>query len=128
MRAKGVIRILIKYEKVGIGVGLRVYNLGFGDCCDVLNDFDDSATTNNGDRDKVLATVASTVLEFTEKHGQLVVAAEGVTPARTRLYQMAIRANLEEIEKYFMVYGMYQGVAYPFETCINYQAFFVIKK
>lgn len=125
---KGVIKKVIKFEKVGSWVNLSVYSLGFGDWNDELHDFDDSATSNNDDRDKVLATVASTVLEFTEKHGQLVVTAEGVTPARTRLYQMAIRANLAEIEKSFLVYGMYQGVPYPFKPGINFQSFFVIKK
>lgn len=125
---KGVIKKVIRYEKVASWADLSVYNLGFGDWSDELNDFDDSATSNNDDRDKVLATVASTVLEFTEKNGPLVVAAEGVTPARTRLYQMAIRANLVEVEKYFLIYGMYQGIPYPFEPGINYQSFFVMKK
>src|ERR1700720_1414211 len=41
------------------------FNLGFGDWNEELQELDDSSRSNNGDRDKVLATVASTALDFT---------------------------------------------------------------
>lgn len=125
---KGVIKKVIKYMKIAAWEDFSVYNLAFGDWSDELNDIDDSTNSNNNDRDKVLATVASTVLEFTARHGQLAVVAEGATPARTRLYQMAINAHLAEIEDYFLIYGMYLEILYPFEPGINYQAFCVVKK
>lgn len=125
---KGVIKKVIKYVKIASWADLSVYNLGFGDWSDELNDIDDSKKFNNGDRDKILATVASSVLEFTARKGQLVVLAEGVNAARTRLYQMAINAHLAEIKEYFWIYGIYQKIPCPFEPGVNYEAFCVIKK
>lgn len=40
------------------------FNLAFGDWNKELQDLDDSSRSNNGDRDKILATVAYTALDF----------------------------------------------------------------
>jgi hypothetical protein len=42
------------------------FNLGFGDKNKLTGEIDDEAVTNNGDSEKVLATVAST-LSFSQK-------------------------------------------------------------
>lgn len=52
-----------------------VYNLAFGDWDDNKQCINDLAITNNSDRDKVLATVAATVLEFMKDHPQAIVLA-----------------------------------------------------
>jgi hypothetical protein len=44
-----------------------------------------------------LATIAATVLEFTKRFPDVMVYAKGSTPARTRLYQIGISANWDEI-------------------------------
>ncbi|HEY8970362.1 MAG TPA: hypothetical protein VIM64_14760, partial [Puia sp.] len=67
-----------------------IFNLAFGDWNPELDKIDDSIRSNNGDRDKILATVAATAIDFTNKFPNAVIYTEGSTPARTRLYQIAI--------------------------------------
>ena len=45
----------------------NIYNLGFGDIDLMTDEIDDLSVTNNGDSQKVLITVANTVLDFTYK-------------------------------------------------------------
>ena len=45
-----------------------VYNLAFGDKNSDTGQINDRIITDNGDRDKVLATVAATVYAFTDKY------------------------------------------------------------
>ncbi len=88
----------------------------------------DNVITNNQDREKILATVASTVLEFTRHFPDVMVYAKGSTPARTRLYQMGIVANWNEIEPLLYVYGFYKDNWLPFEKNVNYEAFLALRK
>ncbi|QEC45405.1 DUF6934 family protein [Pseudobacter ginsenosidimutans] len=124
----GIIRKVVRYIKVGFFNGFDIYNLDFGDNCDGASNPNHLSVSNNGDRDKVLATVAATVLAFNEDHKKFVVFAKGATPVRTRLYQMGINANLNEIEEHFHVYGINDGVSGPIQAGINYQAFIAVKK
>lgn len=98
----GRIRKVIQYEKLGE----NFFNLAFGDWNEELQQADDSSRSNNGDRDKVLATVAFTVLDFTDQFPNARIVAEGSTPARTRLYQMGMADNLLEIIDDFEIYGL----------------------
>jgi len=86
--SKGVIYSLIEGN---------LFNLGFGNWNEKLQELDDTSRSNNGDRDKVLATVAFTALDFTSKFPDARIFAVGSTSARTRLYQMGIADNLLEI-------------------------------
>lgn len=106
----------------------QFYNLGFGDIDEHTGAIDDLTVSDNNDRDKVLATVAISVLKFTENFPGAVVYAEGSTPARTRLYQMGIAANLSEIHEVLEVYGLSRGKLYLFEKNVNYEAFIVHRK
>ena len=109
-------------------IGNNIFNLGFGDWNEELQDLDDSSRTNNGDRDKVLATVASTALAFTNQFPNARIFVEGSTPARTRLYQMGISDNLLEINEYFEVTGLFHDVWEPFHRGRNYSAFLITRK
>ena len=71
------------------------YNLGFG-ALDDNRQIDDTIVLNNGDRDKILATVAGFVKEFLDKYTKARVAFTGSTPSRTRLYRRALSLNLDE--------------------------------
>lgn len=75
---------------------LDVFNLGFGDV-DASGEINDTASSNNNDSQKVLATVALTLFKFYENHPDAYVFVTGSTKARTRLYRMGISNNLEEI-------------------------------
>lgn len=94
---KGMIRKEVRYTARDNGD--FIFNLGFGDLNEKTDELDDFSISNNGDKEKVLATVAATVLEFTENFPQAFVYAKGSTPVRTRLYQIAIMQNLQQIEK-----------------------------
>ena len=95
---KGIIKKVVEYQLTSEN---NVYNLAFGDYDENARSIDDKVVTNNGDSLKVLATVASTVYAFIEKHPDAWVIATGSTEARTRLYRMGITHNLVEISKDF---------------------------
>jgi hypothetical protein len=84
--------------------------------------------TNNDDRDKVLATVAATVLEFLDHFPDMMVYAQGSTTSRTRLYQMGIAARHEEISSMLNIYGFINGQWEIFQRNYNYGAFLVCLK
>jgi hypothetical protein len=121
---QGIIPKGVSYTPIGKGF----FNLGFGDLHEDLMDLDDASRSNNGDRDKVLATVAFTVVSFTEKFPDARIFIEGSTTARTRLYQMGISANLREIMKDFEIKGFTNGDWEAFRRNKNYEAFLVSRK
>lgn len=73
--------------------GIVYFNLGFGDLNQKTGKVDDLAVTNNLDREKILATIAATVLECTRHFPDIMIYAQGSTRVRTRLYQIGISAN-----------------------------------
>lgn len=81
----------------------NVYNLGFGDYDVVTGEINDMIVSNNGDTKKILATIANSVLLFTEKYPNFSVIATGVTPARTRLYRIGLQEYWTEISAVFYV-------------------------
>jgi len=121
---KGLIEKAAIYTKMQEGL----YNLAFGDWNADIQSLDDSIRTNNGDRDKVLATVAFTALDFTNQYPNTLLSFEGSTPARTRLYQMGIGNNLSEINKNFEIRGLRLQKWEPFMQGINYDAFLAQRK
>ena len=108
--------------------GILILNLAFGDIEGNEQSIDDTAISNNKDRDKVLATVANSVLEITNHYLSIAVHATGSTPSRTRLYQMGINANKEEIETLFDIKGLTSSGWEKFEKGGNYSAFLVTRK
>ncbi len=123
---KGVIPKLVMYQK--IDEDPDVYNLAFGDLDENTNDIDDTIITNNGDSEKVLVTVASTVLVFTHKYPDAWIVLEGSSKSRTRLYQMGISKYLEEIKNDFNVFGLIGKDWFIFEKNQRYEAFLIHKK
>jgi hypothetical protein len=104
------------------------FKLGFGDLNTTTGAISGLTKSNNGDREKILSTIARIVLIFTEHFPDVMVYAQGSTAARTRLYQMGIASNLEEIENVLTVYGYAEGDWRRFEKQVNYEAFFVVRK
>lgn len=123
---KGLIKKVIEYSETNTE---NVYNLGFGDYDETTKNINDFSITNNGDSLKVLATVASTVYAFTEKHPKAWILATGSTGVRTRLYRMGITNNLAEIAKDFIVFGYdADGNWNEFVVGEDYEAFLLTKK
>ena len=122
---KGKIPKLVVYSKVH---SKGIYNLGFGDKDPNTGAINDFVITDNKDSQKVLATVASTVYYFTHRYPKAVIVAKGSTKARTRLYQMGISNNLEEITPDFKVLGRKEGTWQRFEKNVQYDMFLITLK
>jgi hypothetical protein len=122
---KGSILKGIQYEETPTA---GVYNLGFGDVNVLTNEIDDLAITNNGDSQKVLATVARTLYLFTDHYPDVFILATGSTLSRTRLYRIGITNNLLLIENDFHVLGFKGNDVILFEKNGAYDGFLVKRK
>jgi hypothetical protein len=105
-----------------------IYNLAFGDL-DENGKIDDRSVSDNGDRDKVLATVVKIVTDYTAQFPDRWIHIKGSTESRTRLYRMAIGINLEELSIKFDIFGLVGKKWIPFAKDLNVRAFLItIKK
>jgi hypothetical protein len=121
---KGVIEKLVEYQEYSGSPGL--FNLGFGD---VRNEkFDDVVVTNNGDMEKVLSTVVSTLIEFFKVYPGSFVIITGSTPSRLRLYRILISRNLILIKTRFELFGFKETEIELFKKNIDYDGFVIKKK
>ena len=119
---KGKVRKIVLYTPFDLK---NYFNLGFGDKNLDTGEFDDLIITNNGDSGKILATVASTLLTFTDQYPYAKVIIAGSTGSRTRLYRINIASNLSIIRENFTVLGLYENAWLPFEKDVRYDAFLV---
>jgi hypothetical protein len=85
----------------------NVYNLAFGDI-DENGEIDDYKISDNGDRNKILATVVNVIDDYTIKYPDRWIIFRGSTCERTRLYRMAVGINLEELSRTFEIYAFAQ--------------------
>ena len=121
---KGTIKKFVHFEEIG----KNLFNLAFGDWSEENQIINDKTRSNNDDRDKVLATVAATVIDFMKSYPGATIFAEGITPAKTRLYQMGINQNWLEISQLFTIKGLYEDRWEPFTHSKNYNAFTLTAK
>ena len=121
---KGEIKKLVQYAETSIK---GYYNLGFGDK-DEAGEINDAIITNNGDSQKVLATVASTVYAFTNHHRDACIYIQGNSVARTRLYRMGISNNLVELRQHFYIFGYLHKQWEEFSSGKDYFAFLIRRK
>lgn len=119
---RGSIKKVVIYKRL-VQWNKNVFHLEFGDWDDVTKSINYKVTSNNNDREKILATVASTVLDFTTINPAAIIYAVGATPSRTRLYQMGINLYWDEISRMFDIYGFRQGNWEAFQRSCNYEAF-----
>ena len=122
---KGAIRKIIHFQ---LTYTPGLYNLAFGDKDPLTGEIDDLAITNNGDTDKVLATVTAALYIFLDKNPDALVYATGSTPARTRLYRMGITRFYEEIQHDFFLFGRTNREFYEFEIGKEYEGFLAQRK
>lgn len=121
---KGTIRKIVMYSPIDSSL----FNLGFGDWNEVAQSVEDKVRSNNMDRDKVLATVAFTVLDFLKYHPGTTVLLEGSSQARTRLYQIQIKSAWYWISQTLHIEG-YVDERWEFlRTDGSYDAFAVRSK
>lgn len=99
--ANGAIPIVVHFTETE---DPRIFDLAFGL---ILNNgiLNDVIRLNNGDRDKILATIVAAISKFTNEYPEKVIWFTGSSPGRTRLYRMIITLNLEELSKKFTILG-----------------------
>ncbi len=122
---KGAVRKLIHFQST-YTPGL--YNLAFGDKNLETGEIDDLAVTNNGDTDKVLATVVGALYIFLDKNPDALVYATGSTSARTRLYRMGITRFHDQLREDLSIYGRVGKDFHPFEPAAEYEGFLAQRK
>jgi hypothetical protein len=107
----------------------EVYVLIFGNIID-NHEIDDFSINNNGDRNKILATIATAVDIYTQRHPERMIYFIGSTKERTRLYRMAIGLNLEELAQTFEIYAEPEGNSnfVPFHKNMKISAFLIKRK
>ena len=123
--SNGAVRKMIEFQATSTP---GIYNLAFGDKNPDTNEIDDLAISNNGDTQKVLATVVAALYAFFDKNPEAIVYATGSTPARTRLYRMGITKFYNEIQNDFYVHGQIGDKLYNFEVGKEYQGFVAQRK
>lgn len=123
----GRIKKVIQFTPVNVD-GTTYFHIAFGDLNSDDKTLDDLVISNNGDRNKILATVAHVILDFTEEFPDMMVFARGSTPARTRLYQMGLTNNWLEVEKLLTVLGYANDQWEPFQKDVHYEALMIIRK
>ena len=104
------------------------YNLAFGDRDPITGEIDDKVVSNNGDMEKVLATIVAAVYSFTDRFPEAWIYAEGSTPARTRLYRINIVKYLSVINEDFDLRCLLNGEWEEFNPSVDYQGFVVKRK
>ena len=106
----------------------NLYNLAFGDKNIATGELDDRIVSDNGDTEKVLATVVAAVYAFAGYYPNAWVYATGSNLARTRLYRMGINRYFETVATDFEVMGEHQSEWEWYEKGKDYQAFAVHRK
>lgn len=125
---KGKIKKVVQFTKTQND---DIYNLAFGNL-NKDNSTDDETANDNKDRNKILATVAATVYEFTAQYPDKMIFFCGTTPERTRLYRMALTVNFEELKNDFKIFGVLKGIdsfeKVTFKKGVDYYGFIVKRK
>ena len=117
---QGIIKKVIRFDKVNDDF----CNLSFGDDIAGTENFSDEITSNNGDTERVLMTVAEVIMEFSSKNPEVMINAEGSTPARSRLYRIYINKHRNVVNKHFHINAkLMNGVWEKFRKNGNYIAF-----
>jgi hypothetical protein len=122
---KGKIRKIVQFSQLSTSL---VYNLSLCDYNSVTEDVDDSIVTDNGDTEKVLATVAEIIYTFFDAFPELWVYATGNTPARTRLYRMGINKYYNTAKKDFDILGEISEGWETYRKEEDYKGFLVRRK
>ncbi len=122
---KGLIQKRIQFTLINKE---EVYNLAFGDKDPVSREIDDLAIINNGDSEKILATIVGAVYTFWDKNPEAWIFATGSTPSRTRLYQVGIAKYYQYLSEEFEIYGQVEDDWQLFELGKNHLAFLAKKK
>ncbi len=86
------------------------------------------SVSDNGDRDKVLRTVADAVKDFLNVYPKRIVYFTGSTPVRTRLYQIAINHNFYELIQSYEIFAQQHEKIVTYRKNVKADAFYIVKR
>jgi hypothetical protein len=121
---KGPIRKRVAFSVTEIE---NVYNLVLGDVGGD-GEIDDLSISDNGDRNKVLATVEDIVTSYMDRYPDRWILFQGSTESRTRLYRMAIGLHLEELSVKFEICTFVEEQLVSFRKNMNVNMFLIKRK
>lgn len=122
----GAIHKVVFYQEIE---PVGVFNLALGDKNPITGEIDDKIVTDNGDTEKVLATVVSTVYAFLDDFPNACIYAEGSTHSRNRLYRRGIAKYLTEALDDFIIYGVLPNkIIELFNPNTDYVGFLIRRK
>jgi len=120
----GMIRKRVAFARTEVE---DVYNLAFGDVNEE-EEINDYVVSDNGDRNKILATIVNIVEAYCKRYPDRWIIFEGSTSERTRLYRMAVGLNFEELSAKFELYGYADDRITPFVKNLKVNAFLIKRK
>ena len=121
---KGMIPKRIEFTSTDLP---NIVNMAFGDI-DENGEIDDYSISDNGDRNKILATIAYVVEIYLNMYPDKWVYFRGSTQERTRLYRMAVGLNFNELAERFDIYAEQSDTIIPFKKNIEVTGFLIRKK
>ncbi|SDG11032.1 hypothetical protein SAMN04487996_11575 [Dyadobacter soli] len=118
------------FEKVVFFTPLTIdtYNLALLDYNTETGGYDDLSVTDNGDMPEILVTVITTIHQFLGSKPGKKIYFEGSTPARTRLYQIAISKIYDPTQSDLIISGLLEGEWVIFERNTRFEGFLIEKK
>lgn len=106
---------------------LNAYSLAFGDINE-KGEINDYSISNNGDRNKILATIYHTIEIHLNRYPNRIIYFTGSTEERTRLYRMVINNNIQEFELKYDILVEQEHSFVPFKPNIEAIGFLIKKK
>ena len=133
IKKKVIYSKFIDSQDIGLPPYMNVYNLALGDLDEKTGELDDQVASNNGDMEKVLATVAGTTTNFWNEYPEALIYFEGSQPKgqellRTYLYQRKINRYFSEISEIANVFGLSDNGWEKLIVNKNYRAFLISQK
>ncbi|RTQ46091.1 hypothetical protein EJV47_23365 [Hymenobacter gummosus] len=101
-----------------------VFNLALADV-EADGSLSYTSVRNNGDLERILATVAQTLPLFFAQYPTALVAFSGSTPSRTRLYQIVLAREVQAVSDDFVISGLRGSSLEPFVPNQAYDGFVV---
>lgn len=123
--SKGIINKVVAFQQTSVAT---IYNLGLADYDPTTGEIDDTIITDNGDMEKILATIFQIVLYYLSINPNHIVYFSGNSPSRTRLYRIAINHSLNELTVLVDVLGVINSQPEPFTANRAYDGFLIRKK
>ena len=113
---------------------MNLYNLSLGDYDPISAKIDYKAESKNGDVEKIFATVAKIIIDFTNQYPNYSVLIQGVKDYKTKSYAIVINKFLEELEVDFEITGVERRPfnngteEVPYQKGRKYDAFIIRKR